>query len=460
MGTDLEAHVVKSILDRRLLAADEGLLLAVSGGLDSTVLLHLMRRAAWKHGWRLVVAHYNHQLRGADSDADEACVRSKCRRLGLTCIAGRGNVRQRQLGSGDSIEMVARRMRHQFLAEAARQNDIQVIATGHHADDQAELFFLRLFRGAGSSGLRGMRWSNPSPADPQVRLIRPLLDLTRSELLAYARGRRLRFREDHSNQSLDYQRNKIRHQLLPLLTRKFQPALVSSIGRVMDILQAESDYLRDQAAQWLNAKSQPAFALLPTALQRWIVRLQLLEWGEQPGWDLVEHLRSKPAVPITVSPQRTLCRTLDGILLAVQPFAPSQESQECVIELSGAQGEFRLPGLKLRWQVQRHRAGGKIPAGRPGLEYFDANQVGGMVRLRHWKPGDRFQPIGMRAAVKLQDLFVNQKVPRNQRHERYLGETAQGEIFWVEGLRIGECCKIKPHTRRQLQWHWEHNDEL
>lgn len=472
----LVEHVIGSIQSRGLLVPGQGTLLAVSGGLDSIVLLHMLARSASEYGWRLVVAHFNHQLRRSASDADEAWVRLKCRRLGFPCIVGNADVRQHQRNSGQSIEMAARQLRHQFLASTALREGLETIATGHHADDQVELFFLRLFRGAGSSGLAGMRWIGPSPTNPRVRIIRPLLDLSKDDLRAYALSHNLKFREDRTNRSLDYRRNKIRNKLLPLIRREHCPALMPAIGRLMELLLAESDCLSNQASHWLRSSRKPAFASLPDALQRWVVHHQLIELEQEPSWDLIEHLRANPGVPIMVAPERSLASDLNGKLHVMElaegfhhepragrpakfkrfiGAAPGLDANEVRADLSKKRGELDLPNLRIEWSIQRQSIGGRIPRPQKRVEYFDADQVGHILKLRNWNPGDRFRPIGMPVAVKLQDLFVNQKVPRIRRHQLCLAETAKGDIFWVEGLRIGELCKITAQTRHRLKWHWK-----
>src|ERR1051326_458149 len=216
--------VEETILLRRLLRRGQSLLVAVSGGIDSMVLLHVLHRLAPSYSWKLVVAHFNHRLRGRSSDADERLVRASAKRLRLPCVSERADVRTVAEGEGLSIEMAARRLRHDFLARTARARGLRAIALAHHAGDQGELFFLRLLRGARAGRLAGMKWISPSPGDARMTLVRPLLDVPKTALLEFARGEKIRFREDASNESFDAQRNRIRHELLPLLARHYQPA--------------------------------------------------------------------------------------------------------------------------------------------------------------------------------------------------------------------------------------------
>ena len=171
------------------------------------------------------MAHFNHRLRGRASDADEAFVCKTAEAMKLPFIMAGADVKKFARESKLSIEMAARKLRHEFFAKAAHSHKIKTIALAHHADDQVELFFLRLLRGAGGSGLAGMKWRSPSPADKTISLVRPLLDFSKAELEQYARENKIRYREDATNLSPDFLRNRIRHELLPLLRRHYQPAL-------------------------------------------------------------------------------------------------------------------------------------------------------------------------------------------------------------------------------------------
>src|SRR5581483_6043715 len=154
---------------------------------------------------------------GQCSDADEELVRAEARTLGVRVVVGSGNVREFAENSGESIEMAARKLRHEFFAKTARRLGCSTVVLAHHADDLVELFFLRLLRGSGGEGLAGLKWSNPSPVDRKIRLVRPLLDCSKEELLEYARTNRIPFSEDATNSSLDIPRNRVRHELVPVL---------------------------------------------------------------------------------------------------------------------------------------------------------------------------------------------------------------------------------------------------
>jgi len=447
----------QAILDHKLIEEKQAILVAVSGGVDSMVLVHAFNQLSEKYGWRLQIAHLNHQLRGRSSDADERLVRQTATRLGIKVVVKKADVRLFASKENVSIEMAARQIRHQFLAEVARRHNIRSIAVAHHADDQVELFFLRLFRGAGSEGLAGMDWAAPSPVGPSRRLIRPLLGFSKDELKEWAASEKLRFREDRTNRSLDILRNRVRHELLPLLKAKYQPAIFRTTLRLMEIARAESEFLAQSLGESAMGKE---FSLLPTALQRRLLQSGLIRLGIDPNFVLIEELRRSEASPVMVGPEIIVERDNSGdVRLRAVPRS-SFNRQRLALSLSACPSEFSFSGVQIQWSISPWKKktirtlAPKQSSLPSGVEIFDAGKIGDSIVLRHWQRGDRFQPIGMSVPVKLQDLFVNQKIPRDQRHKLLVLATDTGELVWVEGVRISERFKLDKDTQSQLKWSW------
>ena len=449
--TDLLQRVENSIQSRLLLQRGDRILVAVSGGPDSMVLLRVLEKLSAAHKWKIVVAHFNHRLRGRASDADEKLVRKTAAKMKLPIVVESADVKAFAGRSKLSVEMAARKLRHEFFARAAQDRKIKTVALAHHADDQVELFFLRLLRGAGGEGLAGMKWRSPSPADNRISLVRPLLDCAKAGLLAFARENKTQFHHDATNSSPDFLRNRIRTELLPLLRKKYQPGLNKAVLRLMEIVGAESEFVSDAAS--LPGKT---FDDMPVAVQRRVLCLQLAKLGVVVDFDLVEQLRRSPGVFVSVGAAFSVCRKSGGRIV----LRGQQEANFSPLKMKlklGKAGETFFGGLGFKWQLcqvknQNFPAYASATLNR---EFFDAGKIGGKIILRHWRPGDRFQPIGLRSAAKLQDLFTNAKISRERRRSLILAESAGGEIFWVEGLRIGEHFKLTPQTKRRLLWTWQ-----
>jgi tRNA(Ile)-lysidine synthase len=451
---DLPQRFIENIASRKLVPKGARLLVAVSGGVDSMVLLQLLAHGAVERRWRLTVAHFNHQLRGRASDADELLVRDTSRAMGLPMVAGCGDVRAHARRQSLSTEQAARELRHAFLARVARQRGIRRIVLAHHADDQVELFFLRLFRGAAPSGLAGMRWRSPSSSDPSIELLRPLLNVRKADLLAYARAHELTFRRDATNEQLDFLRNRLRRRLLPLLRKLFQPALDLVVLRVMETLREESDMVEAFARTWMGRRKKPRFEALPVAAQRRVIEHELIRLGVAPHFDWIEALREVPPRPVSLSARLTVVRAATGRLRPVAAKASVFSIGRHSVSL-GRGGSVRFDGVSITWEQLRPASVGRLlERRRGGREWFDADKVGRRIVLRHWRRGDRFQPIGMDRPVKLQDLFVNARIPRGERHRLVVATTARGVLFWVEGLRISDGFKLDSTTGRVLKWEW------
>ena len=455
----LTARVDEMVEHHTLLRPGDRVLIGVSGGLDSIVLLRVLYALSESRTWLFTVAHFDHQLRGMDSRADARFVGRVAARLGLDFIHESGDVTGFAHSNHISVEMAARKLRHRFLAKAARSLGASTIALAHHADDQVELFFLRLLRGAGAEGLGGMDWQGPSPEDHGVRLIRPLLEERREAIAQFASENHIKFREDSSNRSLGILRNRIRHRLLPLLRRRYQAALDPVIMRTMTTLRGDAAFIADQANTWQHARRKTPFARLPPALQRYLLGLQLRQLNVEVGFDLIERLRRRAGERVSIGSGEFLNRDVAGKIL--KTGATDFRTEQISLSLEGSAGQLNFGEFELSWRiikVRRYFRG--RTAGRSRTEVFDADKVGTEILLRHWRPGDRFQPIGLAQSAKLQDLFVNQRIPRERRHGLVVATTAAGDIFWVEDLRIAEGFKLDKATQRGLNWTWRRTKGL
>jgi tRNA(Ile)-lysidine synthase len=315
-----------------------------------------------------------------------------------------------------------------------------------------------LLRGSGAEGLSGMKWRNRSPFAPEgvkLDLVRPLLDQSKELLRDYAIQEKVKFREDTSNKSQDILRNRVRHELLPLLRKKYQPALDCMILQLMEIVGAELELTRQAMGEWISAAAyQKNFDELPVAVQRRMIQTQLRRHKIAVDFRLVESLRMFPDNPVTVAPRTVALCSANGLLQVRGLDNGLQNPDQVGVVLKGAAGNVAFGGKLVRWKVGRQRTS-RVPVPRTGREVFDADKIGSQIVLRHWRPGDRFQPIGMAKSLKLQDFFINNGIPRARRHELIVATTVQHEVFWVEGMRISERFKLTKATKRRLVWQWK-----
>lgn len=239
-------RIRKTIADCSLLERGDHLLLAVSGGPDSVALLRAMVLLSSEYELRLTTAHLNHGLRGAEAQGEQEFVRSLCAGMGIVCICKTVDIRMLQKGRGMSLEEIGREERYRFLDETAETCGARKIATGHHRDDQAETVLINLLRGSGLEGLKGI------PPVRDGRIIRPLLHVGRGEILEFLNREGLTYMMDSSNLSPLFLRNRIRHELIPELTLRYNPGIVEALSHTAEIIRREDDYLQAVVGQILS----------------------------------------------------------------------------------------------------------------------------------------------------------------------------------------------------------------
>lgn len=418
----------------KMLEPGENLLVGVSGGPDSVALLDVLV----KSGWRPHVCHLNHQLRGAESDADAEFVRQLAAQYGLPSTIESCQVE----GDEDS----ARRARHEFFARVTARTGIRKLALAHTADDQVETFLLRLLRGAGVPGLIGI-W--PERQLGTLRVVRPLLKIRRVEVLEYLSAQGLKCRVDSSNADTKFTRNRIRHELLPLLEREYNPAIRDVLLNTAEILRDEDFYLLHHVAQRFymavcqnDAVNVKALANCPVAVQRRVLRFWLGGDSESGPRFTFEHIESVRGAALGDSPSAEI--NLPEDLVVYREYEWLQKAQRKDIEPVCGHWPLSLAGETVIGEL-----GAKFVVGEGG-ERFDVDALGDGLFVRTWENGDRFQPLGMCETKKLQDFFVDEKVPRRRRGRVPLVCTADGRIAWVVGHRIAEPFKVTDGTRRTV----------
>ncbi len=417
----------------QLFQQGETVVVAVSGGLDSVVLLHLLRQMAPLWNLQLVVAHLDHGLRG-DSQLDAQFVQELAAQKELPLDIQVLEVESLQ-GPGESLEMAARRIRYDFLRKVASRRGACSIALGHHRDDQAETLLYRMARGTGISGLAGIR---PRNGD----LVRPLLFASRRELRIWAEREGLRWREDPSNTDLRFQRNLIRHQMLTVF-QQLNPKYDAAVGALAEQVALEEDFwkveldrrwpgmVRD-VAEGRPVLKQRAVAGEHPALRLRVYRRLLELWlGTLQGIDR-GHLRQLDRLVLSGEGEKTLdIPSLQLTLDAGEIFPQSWVTKQSIAPFSWEPGQtLEVPGrARLVWEEALFQGNEE-----KGEFFLDPLTSPSSMTVRSRLPGDRIVLKGVTGRKKIQDLFVDERIPRWKRESQLL--VAEGsDILWVPGIR-------------------------
>jgi tRNA(Ile)-lysidine synthase len=444
-------RVRQAIHKHHLLTPGERVVVAVSGGADSVVLLHCLLRLRDEFSLSLHAAHLDHGLRKT-SHQDAAFVHALAASWGLPATIGPLG---QALSGNRSPQAAARQARYRFLQEVALQIGATKIALGHHRDDQAETVLLNLLRGSGLRGLRGML------AIREGRIIRPLLGVGRDEIEAYAKRHHLSFLEDPSNRDPRFLRNRIRYQLLPLLQREYNPSISKTLAKTAELLAEEEAYVEGTVEQ---ISRRPLFSVQGNRICMGVgvlrglaspIRRRLLERAIRAvapkGYLTSTHLEAverllqpKGASAVTLPLGRSAWRSGDLLYLGWREkgegFLFNRELQ--------VPGEVELPELGMTVKAGiMPRSVIDLKEGNPDRAYADWDQVLPPLRIRNWRPGDRFRPWGLKGSKKLQDLFVDAKIPREDRGRVPIITDRKG-ILWVPGFRIDERGGIRGATER------------
>jgi tRNA(Ile)-lysidine synthase len=340
---DILPTVRREILARALLPSHAAIVVAVSGGADSVVLLDVLRRLAPEFEWNLHVAHFNHQLRGRSAIRDALFVQELGERWKIPVRGASADTAAYAQLKGISLEMAARELRHKFLVDVAKETGSSHIALAHHADDQVEQFFLRLFRGAASDGLGGMAWSAPSPVKPSIHLIRPLLGLDRAEIIRTARRRRLQWRTDSTNNDTAHLRNRVRTRLIPYLIREYSPALSRVVLRAMGMLRDEGELVEQIAMEWLKSTQRVPFEALHPAVQRRVLRRNIWSEGISLDYEQIEAIRREPGRLVTAPGGVVFSRDNLGRVVVAKLLKPPPVVAALEIELDKKSGRIVIP---------------------------------------------------------------------------------------------------------------------
>jgi tRNA(Ile)-lysidine synthase len=456
----MEEKVHQTIKAHDLLIPGDRIVVAVSGGPDSVALLACLVALSARWNFELSIGHVNHGLRGTESDDDVAFVEQMGDHFGVPVSIRKVSLKKQDAKrTKQSFQAYAREVRYQALEDILQDRGATKIATGHTADDQAETVLMWMLRGSGTGGLSGI------PPKRGARIVRPILDVPRSEIVAYLHERQLAYRMDSSNSQPVYLRNRIRRDLMPQL-KGYAPGIVNVLSRQAEMIREDHVYLEQIAAEAFQKMrvtqdereihlDRTALLALPLALRRRVVRHgfhQMNENTQGPRFDIIQGLLD--CLECGQSGWRMHINTVDVgqeydrlIFSKRETSAPNELShflpREIGVDLPG-EVIWPLTGQHLKVSVKDVTW---IARRQSPLEmHLDADTFTHDLRIRSWRPGDVFYPKGMGGRQKkLQDFFSDIKLPRSQRKKVPLLVSREG-ILWVGGLREDERFQVSSGT--------------
>lgn len=448
----LQTSVLAYIRKHALLKAGDRVGAAVSGGADSVALLRLLLDLREELGIVLSVVHFNHQLRGAESDEDEHFVAALATQHKLPLHRERGQVSAYASEKHLSVETAAREMRYSFFRRLLLAGSLDRIATGHTLDDQAETVLLRMVRGAGTRGLAGIYpklavSTPPSAFSGPATIIRPLLSTRRKDLEEYLKRLVQDWREDSSNRDLRHARNRVRHGILPRMAKNLNPAVREVLAETAEVARAEEEYWRSELAKILVAGAKGVLPLAalrsaPQAVQRRLVRAVAESVGLRLEFRHVEEVLaltgSKGSAKSAELPAEWFARRTKQEL----------RFERAEAELKTADYQYRLP---VPGSVDVPEAGARFeallvtPTSREEYnreDLLDSARLGDELWVRNWRAGDRFQPAHSKGPKKIKELLQERQVT-GQEKKLWPVLTNGTEIVWVRGFAASASLRPK-----------------
>lgn len=447
----------KTIKKYEMLQPGDRVVVGVSGGADSLALLHILWEIRRDFHLSLLVAHLDHGLR-PEAGQEKSFVRKASADLGIPFFSRKVDVRQKQKEGGLTLQEAAREARYAFLLETAKSQKATKIALGHTADDQAESLVMRLLRGSGTRGLSGI---------PPVRdgiFIRPLIEVWREEVESFLKEKKVAYLSDPSNRSLHFLRNRVRHELLPIL-QQYNPRFRQTLVQMADLFRAEEEFwqklLEEKYPSVVRSQKRDSITLdVPSLISRSLpLRLRIFRYAIEKLLGHLRRIRLSHILSIdgllqNPEPNKSIQLPQGiGVAKSYQTLIFSKAKEEVVpFEHSvPGPGYVEIPeiGRGMRFEVQARRP--LVPfEDSKCVAVLDFDSIDFPLIIRSFQPGDRFQPLGMEGEKKVKDLFIDCKIPAARR-KRIPLLFKEDRLLWVVGVRIDHRARLKPETRRVLR---------
>lgn len=435
----MQEQFLSYISHEHLFTTKDKILLAVSGGVDSVVMCDLFYAA----GLPFAIAHCNFQLREDESEGDERFVKEIAEKYAVPFHHIRFDTASYTRKHKLSTQAAARELRYEWFEKIRAQHRYSFIATAHHQGDVIETFFINLIRGTGISGLRSI-------VPKQGKIIRPLLFANKKDILIYAAEHKVMYREDSSNASDKYLRNKIRHHLIPVLN-EFSPVAESSIMQSIENLRAAEfiykQTIEDVSSRICIQKNNTIRISIAELKKLNPVSTYLYELLKPYGFNSssakdILHILSGESGKEFFSDTHRLIKDRNQLIIEPLPDDPTGEE----FFISEDQEELKVIGLELHFKTSSNSPSLKVPAS-PHMAMLDLDKLKFPLKIRKWKTGDVFYPLGMKGKKKLSDFFIDKKLSLIEKENTWL-LCSEDKIAWVIGLRVDDRFKIKPSTKK------------
>ena len=426
----------------KIFSGDDFILLAVSGGIDSTVMAHLFYQARF----RFAIAHCNFCLRGTDSDGDADFTQKLAFDLKVPFFAEKFDTAAIASQQGISIQMAARDLRYAWFEKIRLENGFNFIATAHHLDDQVETFLINLIRGTGIAGLHGIPVKNET-------IIRPLMFAFRKDIEQFALQHQIIYRKDHSNDETKYLRNKIRHDVIPLLNNmnpEFTRGLTASINRISAFEQIGNRALENWRKDALTTDGKNHFIDI-----RQLIRSEPVEpfawallspygFNETQVSNILDCLGKKNSKTIRSS---THLLIKDRTRLVISPIEQKTDNKSYEIGCFAHKKTITEP-IALRFERMNDVKNYEIPVTEK-IASLDFNKIQFPLVVRKWQHGDVFYPLGMKRKKKLSDFFIDQKFSQSEKEQTWI-LCSGNDIAWIIGCRIDHWFRVTAETTELL----------
>lgn len=456
------AERINSYIEKNsLIPQGETIIVGFSGGPDSLCLAHVLARLSQRNGWKLILAHFDHCLRGDASSEDARFCRAWAKTNNLDIYVLKQDVEAEARRNGESTELAARKCRYAFFKHIQDETGASRIALGHHRDDQAETVLMRLIRGTGTDGLAGIRAIRPDG------VVRPLLGQSRQAIMAYCDSHGLSPRMDLTNQETLYTRNLLRLEVLPLLSERFNPRIAEALCRTAEIAGEDSDCLNAIAAEALESMGMWTTAGLELPLKQLgatapAIMKRMLRQGVRRLTGTSENLEAehldqimKLMAQAKTGKRMVFCGTLFAVGYGTLILSKNNDSApEPEAEIPVTEGTVEVFGGRLTLRtIQRSewQPGGVVD---PCRAVIDGNSLVGALIVRKRNIGDRMIPLGMDVGKKLKEIMIDKKIPRALRDSVPVICDSE-KIIWVAGIQMDQRVRVTPESENLLELCWE-----